>query len=190
MTGFEEIITQNKGELITIFTGIIGIAVGIFIATHIPNIKNLITLKNLSRWSIILFIIGVLGIIAAFWFGRTPPTPLKIVEEKPIQEVKPEKPIDFDKFIELLENEPSTHKRLTLLSKHSEIIPNQISATDLKRILERFYSNDRRLEVVKILQNLYKLKNSYTESERSEIKGMFNNYIWYTEGEKLFNGSQ
>ena len=190
MTGFEEIIFQNKGELITIFTGIVGIAVGIFIGTHIPNIKNLITLKNLSRWSIFLFIFGLLGTIFTFVLGRTPPPPP--VPQPPVIEsegpIKSGKPMDFDEFIELLKNEGYTHKRLTLLNEYSEVIPNQISTTDLKRILTWFYGDSKRFEVLKILKSLRKLKKNYTKKERSEIKGMFNKYIWDLEVKKWFNG--
>lgn len=186
MTGFEEIIFQNKGELITIFIGIVGIAVSVFIATHIPNIKNLITLKNLSRWSIFLFILGVLGIIFTFELARTPPPP----PPPPPPPVKLEKPMDFDEFIERLKNEGDTDKRLTLLNEHSGMMPNQISTTDLKRILTWFYGDSKRFEVVKILKSLRKLKKSYTKKERSEIKGMFNKYIWDLEVKKWFDGSR
>ena len=119
--------------------------------------------------------------------GGIPPNP---PNGKPEPQVETEKPIDFDRLIELLQNEGDTSRRLTLLNKHSEIVPNQLSVGDLKRILKRFYSNDKRLEVIKVLRNLRKLKKSYTKIERSEIKGMFNKYRWDWEVKKWFDGSQ
>ena len=191
---------QYKEVSITLLSIIAGIGGSAFLGAHFQLLKDYPEiLKAFRRVGGISFVLAFVLIIFLFNL-ETKNEESQPVVEKPInletknEESQPvvEKPIDFNKFIELLKDEDYTDERFTLLSKHSESIPNQISATDIKRILKRFHSNQERFEVLKILRNLRKLKQNYTEIEKSKIKGMFNNYIWDFDFKvnKWFDGSQ
>ena len=176
MPEFQEIISQNREALITIFATLAGLAATVFFGIHIQLIKESGILEKYKKWAAVFCVLGIGAIILVLWWTDASPVP-------------PDRPIDFDKFIELLQNEGYTDRRLTLLKKHREIIPNQLSVAGLKRILERFQGDGKRLEVIKILRNLHKLKKSYTDIEIQEIQGMFNNYR-RPEVEKRLKGSE
>ena len=163
MPEFQEMISQNREALITIFATLTGITASVFCTIHIRQIKRGAILKKYKKWAGVLSVLGIVGIIFVLSWTKTSPVP-------------PDRPVDFDKFIETLQNEDYTNKRVALLKKHSKMIPNQLSVVDVKKILELFQGDNRRLEVIKVLRNLRKLKKSYTENEIPEIQDMFNNY--------------
>ena len=168
-----------------LIVALLTISIGVLFGAHFQLLNNNPEKLKVFRNGAIVCTLLLFSFLVIYNFS-----PPKKTEESKSRSREGEKPMDFDKFIELLKNEGYTHKRLTLLNEHSEVIPNQISTTDLKRILTWFYGDSKRFEVLKILKSLRKLKKNYTKKERSEIKGMFNKYIWDLEVKKWFNGSR
>ena len=181
MTGFEEMIFDNRDVVINISVGLMGIGVCAIFPSVIQLVDNEEIAKKICKWVIgcaaPVFVLGIVGIVLAFSFRGTSPTPAtspEVAKEKPVQEREPETPIDFNSLIKLLQSEGDADRRMSRLKKNGKVIPNQISGADVKIILKCFQGDSKRLEVIKVLRNQRKLKENYTDIEESEIQGMFN----------------